>query len=283
MNQISNLPEAQPNTPTLIIGSAPGIKILKNSYFQGVKIGIGDVPWRAKELGPYKYWITANSVYPLPWLKKDMKDIRLSNSHLILNSLSNSSDKNEWKKRKSVLAKMALLSDVTFYDSRHFASKLCDPIRGCCLFYKDLAGSKTIQEILNLKIGKSGPSYSLGSTVALHGLALGLILQYNPIYILGVELPKTFGEYKAHKNFKIPREKIWDLGKRYIKYLLPKFNNSTNIDFANNYEQIIEDFQSIIDIAGMLNIKIISLSKTSPLNNLRGVEVRELSNCEHFK
>jgi hypothetical protein len=283
LNQISDLPKAHPHTPTLIIGSAPGIKILKKKYFQGVKIGIGDVPWRAKELGPFKYWITANSVYPLPWLTRDMRDILRSNSHLILNSVSNTGDKDQWLKRKSLLAKMTIASGVTFYDSRHFETKLCDPIRGCCLFFKDLVGGNTIQEILNLKIGKSGPSYSLGSTVALHGLALALILQYNPIYILGVELPKTFGEYKAHKNFKIPREKIWTLGKRYIKYLLPRYKNSTNIDFANNYEQIIEDFQSIIDIAGVLGIRIISLSKTSPLNNLRGVEVGDLINCEHFR
>jgi len=154
LNQISNLPKVHFHTPALIIGSAPGIKILKNRHFQGVKIGIGDVPWRAKELGPYKYWIAANSVYPLPWLRKDMKDILRSNSHLILNSVSNSGDKNQWEKRKSILAKMTISSDVTFYDSRHFETKLCEPIRGCCLFFKDLVRDRTIQEILNMKIGK---------------------------------------------------------------------------------------------------------------------------------
>jgi hypothetical protein len=282
LNQISDLPKEHPRTPALIVGSAPGIKILKEKSFQGVKIGVGDVPWRAKELGPFKYWITANSVYPLPWLASDMKDIHISNCHLILNSVSNIDNENQWERRKSVLDNITITSDVTYYDSRHFENELCEPIRGCCLFFKDLVRDRTIQEILNMKIGKSGPSYSSGSTVALHGLTLAIILECNPIYIVGVELPKTYGNYRAYKNYKMPREKMWALMKRYIKYFIPSYKNSTSIDFAKNYDQIIIDFQAILDVAAALDIQVISLSKSSPLNDLQGIEVKELSDCIHF-
>lgn len=282
MNQISDLPREHLRTPALIVGSAPGIKILKEKLFQGIKIGIGDVPWRAKELGPFKYWITANSAYPLPWFASDMEDILISDCHLILSSISNIDNENQWEKRKSILDGMTITSRVTYYDSRHFENKLCEPIRGCCLFFEDLVGDSTIQEILNQKIGKSGPSYSAGSTVALHGLTLAIILECNPIYIVGVELPKTYGNYKAYKNYKMPREKVWALLKRYIKYFIPSYKNSTNIDFAKNYDQIISDFQAILDIAAALGIQVISLSKSSPLNDLQGIEVQELSRSIHF-
>jgi len=283
MNQISDLEIAEVGIPALVVGSAPNIKVLKHQDFKGIKIGVGDVPWRASELGPFKYWVTANNVYPLPWFTSDKKDIINSNSHLILSSSSYSEDKNQWPNTKLRLSRLARETGVTFYDHKHFGGKLCKPISGCCLFFEDMVGSSTIQEILNGKIRKSGPGYSTGHTVAAHGLALALVLQYNPVYIVGVELPKTFGNYKAYKNYKIQNEKIWALIKRYIKYFIPRYSNSTNIDFANNYKQIIEDFQSIIDIAVMMGIQVISLSKTSPLNNLRGVEVVDLIASEDFR
>ena len=62
---MSDLPEENGNTPALNVGSAPSTKIIKKKFFwRG--IGLGDAPWRAREVGPFKYWIAANSVYPLP-------------------------------------------------------------------------------------------------------------------------------------------------------------------------------------------------------------------------
>jgi hypothetical protein len=283
MNQISDLPKENYNTPALVVGSAPNIKKLKTIPFKGIKIGVGDVPWRAPELGPYKYWVSANTLYPMPWKEKDKQDWLKSESHLLLSSASVVQSDLDWKVIQNQLKAMALVYDLTFYDQRHFSRKVCDPVQNCCNFSKELISDLPLQQLLSQEIGDSKPAYSAGSTVALQGLALALILKHNPVYILGVELPKTFGSYKTYKNFKMPNEKIWTFVKRHIKYLLPRYSNSTNIDFANNYQQIIEDFQSIINVARKLGIQVISLSDTSPLNNLRGIKVENLTRSEHFR
>ena len=283
MNQISDLLKEKSKTPALIVGSAPNIRKIKGKLFNGVKIGVGDVPWRAPELGPFKYWVSANTLYPMPWKKKDKCAWLNSKSHLLLSSASVVQSNLDWLAIQHELKALALINDITFYDQRHFDGKPCEPSQNCCKFSKELISDLPIQQLLSQEIGEVNPAYSSGSTVALQGLALALILQYNPVYIIGVELPKTFGNYKTYKNYKMPNEKIWAFIKRHIKYFLPHYKYSTNIDFANNYGQIIQDFQSIIEIAGKLDIRVISLSKTSPLNDLHGVEVGDLIKSEHFR
>jgi hypothetical protein len=283
LNQISDLSKEKSKTPALIVGSAPNIRKIKGKLFNGVKIGVGDVPWRAPELGPFKYWVSANTLYPMPWKKKDKRAWLNSKSHLLLSSASVVQSNLDWLAIQHELKALALINDITFYDQRHFDGKPCEPSQNCCKFSKELISDLPIQQLLSQEIGEVNPAYSSGSTVALQGLALALILQYNPVYIIGVELPKTFGNYKTYKNYKMPNEKIWAFIKRHIKYFLPHYKYSTNIDFANNYGQIIQDFQSIIEIAGKLGIRVISLSKTSPLNDLHGVEVGDLIKSEHFR
>ena len=283
MNQISDLLKEKSKTPALIVGSAPNIRKIKGKLFNGVKIGVGDVPWRAPELGPFKYWVSANTLYPMPWKKKDKRAWLNSKSHLLLSSASVVQSNLDWLAIQHELKALALINDITFYDQRHFDGKPCEPSQNCCKFSNELISDLPIQQLLSQEIGEVNPAYSSGSTVALQGLALALILQYNPVYIIGVELPKTFGNYKTYKNYKMPNEKIWAFIKRHIKYFLPHYKYSTNIDFANNYGQIIQDFQSIIEIAGKLGIRVISLSKTSPLNDLHGVEVGDLIKSEHFR
>ena len=282
MNQISDLKKVNHLLPALVLGSAPNIKKLRAIPFSGIKIGVGDIPWRAPELGPYKYWVSANTIYPMPWKESDKQEWLESKSHLLLSSASVLQSNLDWELIQNQLKSMALIYDITFYDQRHFNREICDPIQNCCNFSKELISDLPIQQLLSREIGESIPAYSTGSTVALHGLALALVLRHNPIYILGVELPKTYGNYKAYKNYKMPREKMWALMKRHTKYFIPSYKNSTSIDFARNYDQIIIDFQAILDVAAALDIQVISLSKSSPLNDLQGIEVKELSDCIHF-
>ena len=48
-------------TPALILGSAPTVKTVTGFNFTGIRIGVGDMPVRARKLGPYDYWVCANT------------------------------------------------------------------------------------------------------------------------------------------------------------------------------------------------------------------------------
>jgi hypothetical protein len=55
--------------PGLVLGSAPTVRRVRSMKFDGVRIGVGDMPWRAPEFGPYDYWVTANQHFELSSLE----------------------------------------------------------------------------------------------------------------------------------------------------------------------------------------------------------------------
>jgi hypothetical protein len=254
--------------PGIVLGSARSVKIVKDLDFSGIRIGVGDMPWRAPELGPYDFWVTANTEYPLPWKSRDLKDISKANCRLLLSTVSvadRNTDVNE------AVRKLSTMKDFVLYDQRHFAGSHCSPEGNCCKAAAQLDFGIPIQEIVSGMVGENSPAYTEGSTVALHGFALAIILRLNPIYIIGVELPKTEAEYLSYKNWKrrneLPLQKI----KRYVRLAFPKLLHR-NSDFgAENYQVILNDFASLAKIANSLGIQVISLSMTSPLNEIQHI------------
>ena len=67
VNSLSKLHEQALNRreeiPGIVMGTAPSLKRLKGKVFDGIRIGVGDAPWRAPELGPFDYWVCSNSCY----------------------------------------------------------------------------------------------------------------------------------------------------------------------------------------------------------------------------
>lgn len=250
----------------LVIGSAKSAKVLKRKPIDGIRIGIGDLPWRAPEFGPYDYWVTSNSEYPLIWNKRHFLEVLKSDATTLISTASVGNLKNESQQFFSNLDANAEFSKIVVYDQRHFNGQFCDPIRNCCLFSKMLVHEKTIQELLSDKIGLSFPSYSPGSTVAIQGFALAILLNLNPIYIAGVEIPTDIRDYNYIHNLKMPNESLKSKFKRVVlrKLLL----TSRPTDFTDEYLQIMRDFDGLAEIAEKLGITTFCLSKTSSLNKI---------------
>jgi len=260
------------DVPGLVIGSAPTINRLHKMEFQGIRIGVGDIPWRAPEFGPYDYWVTANTIYPLPWKKKHLQDIHKSKATTLISSASVALLKDGFGDVLNTLKLLPSHTSLVYFDQRHFNGSKCAEIANCCRFSESLVQDVPIQELLNELISKSGPAYTEGSTVAIHGYALAVLLRCNPIYLIGIELPTTISGYKAYKNYRRREEafksKMWRL--LYTRFPFLKKGDS---DFGGaTRNEILVDFQAVAKIATGLNIRTYSLSESSPLNSVNGIE-----------
>lgn len=274
MNQISNLTKLEFKKSVLIMGSAPSLKTIKKyKSLAEIKIGIGDVPWRAANLGPFDYWITANTVYPLPWNKKHLEHLLRSRANILLSSVSVNS-LNNLDSTFAMLKELRVNTPLTFYDQRHFRGTPCKQTSSCCSFSKMFVTDPSIQELLSGLQGKSSPAYSEGDSVFLHALALAVILQSKHIYIIGVEIPLVYRNYKYYRDLKSPFESYFEKFKRIVKRFIPKYRNQIP---ATSHDQVrfFHDVQKIIDIAVYFNIKVYSLSRTSALNFINGINIKE--------
>jgi hypothetical protein len=116
----------------------------------------------------------------------------------------------------------------------------------------------------------------------LHGYALAVLLRANPIYIIGVELPSTYENYKHYKNFFSRRENLFSKILRIFRDHI-YISKSRLTDFGlTGQESILRDFQSIAAIASQLGIATYSLSQTSALNQVIGVNHLPITACPEF-
>ncbi len=240
------------------------------------------MPARAKKMGPYNYWVCANTYYPLPWITKDFKDIQNSNSITLIASMSICNSDTNPEKMFPALKAASNLPNIILYDQRHFEGKNCSPKDLCCSVSKNLVQGPSIQELLGKLIGKSSPIYSEGSTVALHGYALAVILRANPIYLVGIELPVKYKNYKSYRNFYRRHENIAQKILRILRdQVFASKNRATDFGRAGQ-QKILEDFESISAVAETLGISTFSLSKSSPLNQVAGINYTQVSEAPEF-
>jgi len=171
---------------------------------------------------------------------------------------------------------------IIFYDQRHFDGVFCNPSRNCCYFSKKFVHDQSIQEMLNKTIGKNSPAYSEGDSVALHALALAILLQAKHIYVVGIEMPLVYKDYRYYRDLKIFGETFSQLVKRVLKRYHPKYKNKTPAQ-SHNQKQFFQDFQKIVEVATTLDIKVYSLSPSSPINFMNGVEFLDEDSHLRFK
>jgi hypothetical protein len=256
-----------------IFGSAPTVTNSRLVKETCLKIAVGDMPWRAMEFGTYDFWMTANSYYPLPWRKKDLRTIIKNNGVTFINS----SCVNNIKNREQLFEILEELKEIQksfnkiiFYDQTHFKNKLCEPNNPlpCCIFFKYFNLNTTIQESFAGKFNVEIP-FTLGHQT-LSAVALALMLNFKSIYISGVELPSTYREYRWHKNWKFPMD---DVKLRLIilaQQYLPIYNKKAT-DFSGiARNEILNGFLNLGEVAQKSDVKIYTTSISSPLNNLPG-------------
>ena len=265
------------NSIAEIFGSAPTVKIAKKFKKPSTKFAVGDMPWRAPKLGPYDFWITNNTYFPLPWRKKDLKKLIKSKSKVFISSSSvNNLSENE--KIEDVLDTLKALQknyEFIYYDTNHFSdSEESHNNENCCKFTLKFNTGKPIQMKLSEFLGKSGKSYVIGHAT-INAIALALMLNFKEIYVHGVELPEKMGDYKYYKNWKFAmpdfKLRITILIQQYIfKNIKSDFGNENQIKF-------LEDFQKVGKIADELETPIFVSSSTSPLLKLPGYKYINLT------
>lgn len=259
------------NRPALVMGSSPTVKVVSNFPFDGIRIGVGDMPVRAPEFGPYDYWVCANSYYPLPWNKKHRKDIASSGARTLIASMS-VLHSNESAEAKFEALKEIFKSDSdVLYEQRHFHQLPCNPRKICCDVSGKFELGQTIQELLGQLIQNPNPTYSEGATVALHGYALAVLLRANPIYIAGVDLPTTTKSHRSFRHWFRPHE---SLPRKVIRLFRDWRDSGKKLsDFGNaGLDNILMDFRLISEVAHSLNLTTISLSEKSSLNVLEHIK-----------
>jgi hypothetical protein len=264
--------------PALVIGSAPSIKRIKKFKFNGIRIGIGDMPWRAPKLGPYDYWVTANSEFPKPWVDKHFKLLRESMARVLISSVSVADESLKFEDLEPKLSANLNVDWITVFDQRHFGlgHALTENLN-CCKFSNFYGVGPAIQDLLSKDSTNLNTHYSEGSTVALHGYALAVLLKCNPIFIAGVDLPILARDYKAYKNYKRYGESF----KNKIRRLIIEFNLKVDVVSAFGNEdrlQILDDFKIIESIASEFGIKTYVLSPKSELSKLAGFNFIDIKN-----
>ena len=258
----------------LLIGSAPSVRQLKNFSFSGVRIGIGDMPWRAPNLGLYDFWVIANGYYPLPQNRRHLRHIRkhcktaVISAACVQRSLLEDSD---IEKIKSA----SIISSLVVYDERHFQNKFCSPRENCCDFYQEFPSRLTIQELLVERSGFKPNEFPPSHTAATYGLSLAVLLGLNPIFISGIELPRILKDYVAYKNWKSPIP-LHALRTNLLRIRKPLLAN----DIGEGFGSTLEAFRLIAVQAKALGIQIYCLSQTSALLTIPEIEFMTLSEAE---
>jgi len=258
--------------PAHIFGSAPSVKNAKKMRLSGIKIGIGDMPWRAPEFGPYNFWVTSNTWFPLPWDKKHYKIIENTRAKVLISSVCANSEtgKNNLNRIISELKKLFAFNNIVMYDHRHIRGKYCNIYTDepCCMLSRYFNLGDTIQDKL-ADFTNGNCKVNVSTSAPVNSLILAILLGCNPIYIHGIEIPQKMSEYKYYKNWKNING-FKQKGLLLLQQYLP-FYRSLKTDFSGEYtEELLSIFSLIGKTATQSQIQIFSTSETSPLNQLSG-------------
>jgi len=137
------------------------------------------------------------------------------------------------------------LSDLKYvgYDQRHFNNSKCNNCPNKCANFID--GRLTIQEELQ-NFTHNSEKYSSGDTVALHMLALSILLGCKKVYVTGIDLDYNKGYYNSNVT-----------------------NNDSFDPYLNN---ILNDFRIIQNSAKKIGVELINTSLVSSLSEILKTE-----------
>lgn len=291
VNNVNLLIDAHIGESALILGSAPTLGLVDGHSVQ-VGLFVGDSMLRTRMRPPTRYYVRANSVYPNLTRNTNVSDLnKLDATWVIAETVM-----------ESPTPVRQLLQDVPpadkesfVFDQRHFGGSSCSVLAECCRVLDMGPGTNlTIQELL-ASYSESNNLYSSGSTVALHALALAVIMGCKEIHIAGVEIPKYAEEYTyapsneelGSRFGRIIREGLFLTRKIFTERTFSEIFASTLSRivfavkrgpardfpsfFAPDFDQILEDFRTIVGLANSTGAKVFVCSETSSLLRVDGV------------
>ena len=289
MDDFKYLFNKEHNKKCLILGGSPSIEDIQFEKFDGIIISMGNIAIRIKDRREVNYWVNANSLFPRPDKHYDIlnefKNTVLIFSSSVLNS-AETLDYNQIKKKLKI--------KWFDYDQRHFNGLNCNEQSdyrfnlnkslNCCFYKKGI----TIQEYLK-NIYKTDSHYSTGSTVAIHSIAIAMILGCKEIYISGVDLPiyeKNYRHYGSSK-FKLLYNFLNEIlkGERTIplrRVLSILFKTNQKSVFYEDIPKILNDFEYLNNLCISNKIKLYNLSSGSTLNKIHNLKFLDPKDFNNF-
>ena len=257
----------------VILGSSRGVRDFKGFVKPSYIIGIGDLPIRAPKLGPFDLWVTANTQFPQPFNNRHLNLINNSNCRQVLMSTI------AWNNSGKIVQKADLFSlqanskvPIFFFDQRHFLDKGCETESNCCRIFQWLNAKVTLQEFIAKRVPAIRKTYGAGHTVAVHALAIGILMQPEKIFIFGVDLPEYSKDYRYYKRCaRIDRTYLGNI-KYFYNFLRARTKVPNSSPFGGEVrEEMLEDFQILISLANELGVQVYVSGKKSSLLSLKGV------------
>ena len=261
----------------LVLGSAPSLLRVDPYQFDGVVIGVGDLPVRAPGFALYDYWVCANSHFPLPWLRSHRRVMQPAPYSYLVYATSAMDRFSQRRAQRYVdrLERLEVSTSMVVYDQRH-RDGLCTPQRGCCVMSRSIVADASIQEQLRQL---TGIEYSEGHSVFFHAVALAILLGARPIYIAGVDLPFARSEYThiPHTTY-TPNGSGWQrlrgMGFEIKESIFQAFGRITRSDesvFRDGKVDILNDLSALAKAAKIGGSELVNLSPTSLLSRVDGI------------
>lgn len=282
MDDFKYLLNKESNKKCLILGGAPSIDDIQLEKFDGILISMGDLPERIRERRQIDYWVAANSIFPRPDKHYDLFNKFKGTTLVFSNSVLNSTVDLDYKKINEHL-KIPWFE----FDQRHFNGLRCDqqydshinlnlenPLN-CCQYKKEITIQEYLRDTYNLD-----SHYSSGATVAIHSLALAIILGCKEIYLGGIELPKyekDYTYYGSNSTLKL----LYIFFKEIVKgdrsiplknVLSVIFKLRTKSVFYDSLPSILKDFEYLSNLCNSNEIELFNLSPNSSLNKIHNLK-----------
>lgn len=288
--------------PCLVAGTAPTIENFPYKKFRGVYVTCGDGAIRLQNLFKADYWVSANSIFPVPEEHLEIINHYKDTVFIFADSVTYSGR----PINLNFLHKNLKMKWFNF-DQRHFNHSPCpDKIRKCCELLDIYPERDTIQEYIQKKFNRKSHYVGTG-TVAVHALAFAILMGCSPIYLQGIELPLEAKDYihwvnkeadllmiklkidpsgldlmvlmrEVLKTLKDPTS--WGRVSRKIakKTFFPNLKLKTTDNksgFFDDFKKTLVDFSYLVDLAHDNNIEVYNLSKTSSLNRIKNLPFKD--------
>lgn len=196
-----------------VFGSSPsaalGIPLVQKG---DIVIGLNDSPIRLISHVQTDYWVSANDAFPVPFFTQHTELINLVHPKAFVFSDS-ALYARKWQIPRDL--DFYLTCDWIPFDQRHFGASPCMPEQPCCSLLQGQNLSPNIQDLI-CSVFQVPFRYSTGNTVAVHALALALLMRPVAINIHGVDLnasPSSYQYFASDLADSIiyPPTKYWDV------------------------------------------------------------------------
>lgn len=291
--ELSKLVDSRIDKSVVIFGSSPSLlDITSGNHPQPIGIYIGDSMIRTQIRTEERFFVRANSIYPNLTRASHLRDLNDLQPKLVIAETVMESETPVRHLLASVGDSLGFESYV--FDQRHFKGQECDPKSSCCRLLRERASDfLTIQELVSSRF-ELDSHYSSGATVAIHALALALLLGCKEIHIAGVDIPSLKKDYvyaplvlsRMQKTIRALGEIRYEFFRVIRSYPITKIPfvilgwirgnlvlNSANVApsaFSEDLTSILEDFALLFGAAKIADAKIYICSSVSNLNRLEG-------------